>query len=219
MTADRAKWISPGRAVRVLGALAAASFVGLLSYGLVAQSPDRTIDDALAQNRAVSAPGFNLDVLTDGRPGPLAPAWRRASQDGTVDLEELQGTPVVLNFWASWCDPCREEAALLQRGWQDARRRGVLFLGLDMQDVRQDARDFLREFRQDYPHVRDPDRGTARRWGVTGIPETYFISRRGEVVGHVIGTVTAKQLADGVQAALSGRPRDPDQGGEQLAPR
>jgi cytochrome c biogenesis protein CcmG, thiol:disulfide interchange protein DsbE len=88
-----------------------------------------------------------------------------------------------------------------------------------MQDVRQDARDFVREFHQDYPHVRDPDRGTARRWGATGIPETYFISRRGDVVGHVIGTATAQQLSDGVQAALSGRPRDPDVGGEQLQPR
>ncbi len=208
-----------GRAVRAFGLLAVAAFVGLLAYGLVAQAPDRTIDEALAQSRAVSAPDFNLDVLADGRLGHLAPVWRRASRDGKVELAELEGTPVVLNFWASWCDPCREEASLLQRGWQAARERGVLFLGLDMQDVRQDARDFLSEFRQDYPHVRDPDRGTARRWGATGIPETFFISGRGEVVGHVIGTVTAAQLADGVDAALSGRPRAAAAGGAQLAPR
>lgn len=208
-----------GSALRLVGALAVAAFVGLLVYGLLSQAPDRTIDDALAADRAVEAPGFDLEALTGGRPGALASVWDRASRDGKVGLAELHGTPIVLNFWASWCDPCRDEAALLQRGWQQGRRRGVLFLGLNMQDVRQDARDFLREFRQDFPHVRDPDRGTARRWGVTGIPETFFISRRGEVVGHVIGTVTAKQLADRVQAAVSGRPRKPAAGGAQLAPR
>ena len=219
MSAERPASDIPARVIRLLGALAVAGFVGLLAYGLVAQAPDRTIDDALAEDRAVAAPGFKLEVLADGAPGPLAPTWRRASQDRTVDLHELRGTPVVLNFWASWCDPCREEAALLQRGWESARKRGVLFLGLDMQDVRQDARDFIREFRQDYPHVRDPDRGTARRWGATGIPETFFISRRGDVVGHVIGAVSAAQLSDGVEAALSGRPRPAAAGGEQLAPR
>jgi cytochrome c biogenesis protein CcmG/thiol:disulfide interchange protein DsbE len=218
MTEQRRRF-SLGGAVRLLGFLAATGFIGLLTYGLIAQAPDRTIDDALAANQAAEAPGFNLDVLTDGRPGPLSEAWGRASQDRKVDLAELRGTPVVLNFWASWCDPCREEAPLLQRGWENARPRGVLFLGLNMQDVREDARDFLREFRQDFPNVRDPDRGSARRWGVTGIPETFFISRSGKVVGHVIGTVTRQQLADGVQAALSGQPLEAAQGGSQLAPR
>ena len=208
-----------GSALRLIGLLAAVGFVGLLVYGLLAQAPDRTIDDALAANRAVDAPGFELEVLIDGRPGPLTSVWTRASQDRKVDLAELRGTPVVLNFWASWCDPCREEATVLQRGWRRASRRGVLFLGLNMQDVRQDARDFLLEFRQDFPHVRDPDRGSARRWGVTGIPETFFISRRSEVVGHVIGTVNSRQLDDGIQAALSGTPQDAAQGGKQLAPR
>ena len=108
---------------------------------------------------------------------------------------------------------------MLQRGWRRASRRGVLFLGLNMKDVRQDARDFLLEFRQDFPHVRDPDRGSARRWGVTGIPETFFISRRSEVVGHVIGTVNSRQLDDGIKAALSDTPQDAAQGGKQLAPR
>lgn len=215
MAADPSRSSTLARTIRFVGAIAAAGFVGLLVYGVLAQAPDRTIDEALATSRAVDAPGFKLAVLADGYPGPLAPIWTRASQDRTVDLDELRGTPVVLNIWASWCDPCREEAPLLQRGWEQARRRGVLFLGLDMQDVRQDARDFLREFGQDFPHVRDPDNGTARRWGATGIPETFFISRTGKVVGHVIGALTERQLSDGVQAALSGRPQDASVGGEQ----
>ncbi len=207
------------RAARILGALSATGLVALLAYGLAAQSPDRTIDDALASNRAAQAPGFNLAVLSRGRTGSLAAVWQRAARDGKVDLAELRGTPVVLNFWASWCVPCREEAPLLQRGWRAARPRGVLFLGLDMQDVRRDALDFLRDFRQDYPHVRDGDNGTARRWGASGIPETFFISRQGQVVGHVIGALTARQLDAGMQAALTGRPRGADRGGARRSTR
>lgn len=204
-----------GIAARGLGALAAVAFIALLTYGLIARAPDTSIDAALGRQQAVAAPGFTLDVLTSGKTGPLAAAWNRAAADGRVDLEELRGTPVVLNFWASWCDPCRQEAPLLQRGWQKARQRGVLFVGLNMQDTREDALDFLRGFRQDFPNVKDPTNDTARKWGASGIPETFFISRRGDVVAHVVGTVTDEQLADGVASALSGRPRGAAVGGEQ----
>ncbi len=207
------------RVLRAAGALAAVGFLALLVYGVAAQAPDRTIDDALAGSHAVVPPGFRLAVLTDGRPGRLQPVWRRASADHVVTLGELRGTPVILNIWASWCDPCRQEARLLQRGWEAGRAKGVLFLGLNMEDAREDARAFLRAFHQDYPHVRDPTKDTARRWGATGIPETFFISRQGKVVGHVIGAVDRRQLAAGVQAALAGRPQAADQGGDQRPPR
>lgn len=198
-----------------VGLLAVAGFVALLAYGLVAQSPDRTIDDALSRREAAPAPGFDLSVLSNGVSGPLETVWRRAARDGRVDLKELRGTPVVMNIWASWCAPCREEAPILQRGWRTARRKGVLFVGLNMQDTREDALDFIRQFRQDFPQVRDGTRDSSRRWGATGIPETFYISRRGEVVGHAIGTVTDALLSDGIATALSGRPRGAKEGGEQ----
>ena len=215
MGAKTPRRLRAGSVMGALGVLAVVAFIGLLVYGLAARSPDTTIDDALARAEAVPAPGFALDVLTTGAPGPLAGIWRRAARDGRVDLKELRGTPVVINFWASWCDPCRVEAPILQRGWRDARRRGVLFVGINMQDIRQDARDFLRELGQDFPNVRDPSNRTSRRYGATGIPETFFISRRGDVVGHVTGTVTDRQLSAGVEAALEGRPRGADEGGER----
>jgi cytochrome c biogenesis protein CcmG/thiol:disulfide interchange protein DsbE len=203
-------------ALRSLVALAAAAFVGLLVYGVTAQAPDRTIDDALARDEAVDAPGFELDVLERGRaPAPLASVVDRAARDGRIALAELRGTPVVLNFWASWCDPCRAEAPLLERGWRDAGRQGVLFLGLDMQDARDDARKFLREFSITYPNVREAGDETSRRYGMTGIPETFFISARGQLVGHVIGAITAGQLRAGVAAARSGRPAQATEGGDR----
>ncbi len=203
-------------AVRATVVLLVAGFVGLLAYGVLAQAPDTTIDDALARAQPVPAPGFALSVLARGSvPAPLGPAVGRAMADGRVDLRELHGTPVVLNFWTSWCIPCREEAPLLQRGWRRHGADGVLFLGLNQQDVKEDARGFLREFGQTFPQIRDPDNTTARRWGATGIPETFFLRRDGRVVGHVVGVVSSRQLEDGVRAARTGRPVGSQVGGSR----
>ena len=90
----------------------------------------------------------------------------------------------------------------------------MLFVGLNQQDAREDARDFVRTFGLTFPHVRDPGNGTARAWGVTGLPETFFIDRRGRVVSHVIGVVSDEQLAAGIRAAVAGRPSVEAEGGD-----
>ena len=189
-------------------------FVALLAYGLLKTAPDDSIDQSLADNRSAPAPGFSLEVL---EPGTLPPRLERtiapAMADGKLALEELRGTPVMLNIWASWCIPCREEAPHLQRGWQRWGRRGVMFLGLDMQDIRSDARDFLREFRISYPTIREPGKEVALRYGATGIPETYFITARGRVVAHAVGAISGEQLNRGVVAARDGTPLGTLEGG------
>ncbi|MEJ7798113.1 MAG: TlpA disulfide reductase family protein [Solirubrobacteraceae bacterium] len=201
---------------RIVASVLAILFIGLLAFGLVTQAPDSTIDDALADAKTVAAPGLELDVLTPGRlPPKLAEPVTRATADRRVALDELRGMPIVLNFWASWCIPCREEAPLLQRSWTEHGKDGVLFLGLNMQDARQDARGFLAKFNQNFPNVRDPDNSTARAWGATGLPETFFIRRDGRVVGHVIGVVSPQQLEDGIRSAVAGRARGAALGGDQ----
>lgn len=205
---------------RAIGVGLVVAFVALLAYGLVARAPDSTIDDALARAETVTAPGFELDVLERGRaPAELQHVVDRAAADGRISLAELRGTPVVLNFWASWCDPCRQEAPVLEAGWREAGQDGVLVLGLDMQDNPDDAREFLRKFNITYPNVRDGGKESFRRYGAIGIPETFFISARGEVVSHVVGAITADQLRRGASAAAAGRPLPSARGGDQRSPR
>lgn len=200
--------------VPVLGAGAAAALVALLVYGVLTQSPSTRIDERLSRDQATAAPGYRLQVLRAGSLGPrLDRAVAPALKDRWVQPRELRGTPYVLNIWASWCIPCREEAPLLERQWRAQRPRGVLFVGLNMQDFREDARSFMDGFGVDYLNIRDPTNETSRRYGATGLPETFFVSARGQVVNHVIGVVSADQLRRGIAAAVSGRPEAAREGG------
>ena len=196
----------------------------LLIFGLIQKAPDTTIGDSLAEGKLPDAPGFDLEVLDEGEPGrvPEMSSLDRATADGQIALDELRSTPVVLNLWASWCTPCRQEADLLQRGWQTAGKQGVLFLGVNMQDARSDARGFLREFEIDYPSVREGERETAEAYGATGLPETFFITADGRVAGRHVGPIEAADLKEGIEAARTRRPlgaqADPPTPGLRLVP-
>ncbi len=212
---------APGRSRRwgagriaVLGV--AAAFVALLVYGLLAQSPDRSIDDALADGQPLAAPAFELPVLEGGRPpARLAPVLERAAADGRIALRELRGTPVVLNFWASWCTPCKDEAPVLQRAWRQAGSHGALLLGVNVADSGDDARAFSAGLGLTYPSVKEAGKEILRRYGATGLPETYFLDRDGRVVFHVIGSISDAQMRAGLAAARAGRSGQPQRGGAQ----
>jgi cytochrome c biogenesis protein CcmG, thiol:disulfide interchange protein DsbE len=209
------RFLAPAVGLAVLVGL-----IALLAYGVIARNPNTTIDDSLARNEPIAAPSYDLAVLRRGTLGArLQGRLARALADGRVADSELRGTPYVLNLWASWCVPCRDEAPVLVREWRRARPRGVLFVGIDMQDADEDAGAFMDHFGVDYLNLRDPTNKTLRRFGATGIPETWFMSARGEIVNHVIGVVTAAQLRAGIAAAVTGRPEAARQGGDERPPR
>lgn len=210
----RRRWLLPA-----LIAAAAIALLVLLAYGVMAQSPNSSIEDALSRGQSVPAPGFRLAVLSRGSlGGRFAPAVSQALGGRSLSLQELRGTPVVLNMWASWCVPCQQEAPTLERAWRGlGRPRGVLFLGLDMQDADLDAQGFMHRYAIDYPNIHDPGNDVPQEYGATGVPETFFISAQGRVVGHVIGVSDQRQLAAGIQAALTGQVAGTAEGGPQRA--
>lgn len=205
--------LSPGR---LLAVVCACAFISLLAYGLLTSAPDESIDQTLADGKPAAAPGFELPVLQQGElPPRLESLVEAASADGSISLDELRGVPIVLNFWASWCAPCREEAPRLERAWQRSALSGVLFIGLDMQDLTDDAHGFLAEFGNTYPVVRDQSDKVADDWGVTGVPETFFLASDGTVVNHVIGVVSEEQIDNGIRTAQLGRTLAPLSGGSR----
>jgi DsbE subfamily thiol:disulfide oxidoreductase len=108
---------------------------------------------------------------------------------GTIDLASLKGRPVLVNFWASWCVPCREEASTLERAWQTYEPRGVAFVGINIWDSETTASDFTNQFGLTYPNGVDADGKVAIDYGVRGVPETFFIDRQGMLVSKYVGPV------------------------------
>lgn len=126
-----------------------------------------------------------------------APPFTFTSFDGeTISLDDLAGQGVVLNFWASWCDPCREEAALLESTWRREKDNGIVFIGLDYLDQEPAAKAYLAEYDVSYPNGPDLQSQAARRYGIKGVPETFFISPDGEITQVVIGPITSQQQMD-----------------------
>lgn len=139
----------------------------------------------------------------EAAPGKPAPNFTlgRLDRPGSLQLSSLRGKAVVLNFWASWCYPCKREAPALQAA---SRRWGkqVVVLGVDVNDFRGDARGFMRKYGLTYAVVHDNKNVTSPKYGLTGLPETFFLDRHGRVVEHVPGEVKAAEIRSGVEKAL-----------------
>ena len=113
---------------------------------------------------------------------------------GDLALDDLQGSVVVVNFWASWCPPCREEAPVLERAWQDYKDKGVSFIGVAYKDNSAKAMAFNEEFNITYPTGEDQYGRIYRSYRVTGVPETFLIAKDGRLVKQFIGPVTDVNL-------------------------
>src|SRR5512135_3188224 len=108
---------------------------------------------------------------------------------GTFSLAEQRGKVVVVNFWASWCIPCRQEAPILENTWRKYKDRGVVFVGVDYVDTDKEAMAFIQEFNVTYPNGPDIGTETSRAYRIQGVPETYFVGKDGQLYGKHIGQI------------------------------
>ncbi|HZA58343.1 MAG TPA: TlpA disulfide reductase family protein [Solirubrobacterales bacterium] len=170
--------------------------LGLLGYGLLSKG-----SDALAVGEA--APDKELAVLEGGTQAPDARLDSAAA--GTGSLADLRGDWVLLNFWASWCGPCRDEAPALQELHRRLGARGFTVLGINLDDNTEDAGAFVRQYGLTYPQLRDGD-GRERRdaYGMTGFPESFLIDPEGRIALIRRGPVDEEFLAENVVPVVTG---------------
>ncbi len=149
--------------------------------------------------------GWGLARASQGpvEAGP-APDFTLTTFDGQViRLSDLRGQVVVINFWASWCPPCRDEAPYLEQTWRAYKDKGVMFIGVDYLDTEKKARAYLAEFDITYPN--GPDVGTriADAYRIKGVPETFFVDKRGNLRGVKIGPLQPPELEERLDALLA----------------
>jgi cytochrome c biogenesis protein CcmG/thiol:disulfide interchange protein DsbE len=146
-----------------------------------------------APDRSLSAADVAASPVPEDRP---APAFRLPALQGTgkIDSAQFRGSVLVVNVWASWCGPCRDEAPQLDQAWNALRGRGVRFLGVDHQDVRADGVAFVREFEIGYLMAYDPEGTLAAAYGAAGVPTTFVIDAQGRIRYGFLGRVRASIL-------------------------
>ena len=137
---------------------------------------------------------------------PVAPDFdlHRLDGNGKLKLSSLRGRVVVLNFWASWCRACKDEARTLAAAAEHWQRRGIVFVGVDSQDFTGDARAFARRYGLTYTNVHDGSGSMMTRYGVTGLPETWTVDRSGRLVAHVAGVIDGHLINGAIERAERG---------------
>ena len=150
--------------------------------------------------------GGDLSKQANRGDRPAAPDFtlERLDGSGELQLSSLRGKVVILNAWASWCGPCKEEAPYLEQVWRRNRDRGVVVLGLDAKDFRADARRFAERYDLTFPLVYDGPGDAIDGYGITGFPETFVIDREGRVVRAFAGAVNGEEERAELRAAIEG---------------
>ena len=160
--------------------------VGLMAWGLTNKVPVTALSGVTRLQQP--APPFKLTLLDGGQFERFATSTR----------------PMVINFWASWCAPCRDEADDLERAWRSFADEGVMFVGVDIQDSIESAREHVREFGLTYPNGRDSEGVITVDYGVIGIPVTFFVNKFGIVERRWVGEVDESLLQEWVGEMVAG---------------
>jgi cytochrome c biogenesis protein CcmG/thiol:disulfide interchange protein DsbE len=178
------------RPLPIFISLLAAALIGLLVYGISHQAASRSLDDLVARGRH-----------------PLAPDATRAlpvlGGDGFSSLAALRGKVVVLNFWASWCEPCQTEAPLLERAESSLSRHDATVLGVTYLDLSKNSKSFVRQYHLTYPNLRDNDGNFAHSYGTDQLPESFVINRQGRIVAISRGEIEEPFLQKAITLAAS----------------
>lgn len=171
----------------VIGIVVVLGLLAVIGYALI-QRGKGTLTEG-------PAPDFTVTMFESDR---LAMSGQKSS------LKDLRGQVVVINFWASYCEPCKDEAPMLERVWTDYQARGVVFLGLNINDPLTNALDYLAEYGITYPNA--PDKGNTisdDKFRITGIPETFVINKEGEIIRHFLSQPNERDLRSEIDRALS----------------
>jgi cytochrome c biogenesis protein CcmG, thiol:disulfide interchange protein DsbE len=162
---------SSKRSARILLFTAAPiAFVAIVAWATMSRSTRATAGDP--------APDFSLPSMNGGE----------------VGLSEFEGRPLFINFWASWCIPCREEAPDLVQTWRSYEKTELAMIGINWQDLKADAAGFVDRYAISYPTLRDTTGRVATAYGVLAPPESVFISREGLIESHIYGPMTGGEM-------------------------
>jgi cytochrome c biogenesis protein CcmG, thiol:disulfide interchange protein DsbE len=162
------------------------ALIALLLKLLLTPAPNAAVADPLIGH---PAPNFSLALV------------RPSTGKSLLSLSNFKGKAIVLNFWASWCDPCKEEAPILENAWKQMQAQGktIVFLGIDFQDAHNDAISFLQSNGITYLTVLDADGSVASKYHIVSLPDTIFINQQGIVVSKVSQQITVQELSSNLQ--------------------
>ena len=167
---------------------AAALLVGLLAYGVASQRQDTSIDEAILKGERIAAPQAVLP---------------RLGRDGSASVADFKGQVVVLNFWASWCGPCKEELPLLERTQKRIAPERATVLGVNYKDLTDSALEAVEKYGVSFPSVRDRDGEYAEKYASRAFPETFVIDRKGRIAARRRGPVDQEWLDETLPPLLA----------------